>query len=281
MTRRGKGRRKAQQRGWLRWLLGIGGAVALIVGAAALPIVLSREGETTRRAVIVDQLALTEPNPAFAQDARQALEGAGYEVDYVPGEEVTVDFYRGLPERGYDLIILRIHTARFDPEHLTLDDPVRRQEVLNAFGEDVFLFTSEVYDKAKYAAEREAFQLFAVRYRQGGDERYFGVTPEFVKSMHGDFDGATVLLMGCDGLLFENTPRALVDKGAKAVIGWDGLVSGAHTDEATAELLRLLVSDGMTLGQAVQRTMADVGPDPAYGNALQTYPESVAVETLR
>jgi hypothetical protein len=120
-----------------------------------------------------------------------------------------------------------------------------------------------------------------VRYRQGGDERYFGVTPNFIESaMRGDFGGATVLLMGCDGLLFENTPRELVARGAKAVIGWDGLVSGPHTDAATEVLLRYLL-EGATLGQAVQKTMSEVGQEPAYDNSLRIYPQSAAVETIR
>jgi hypothetical protein len=49
------------------------------------------------RAAIVDQLSLTEPNPAFTEAATDLLEQAGYAVDYFPGEEVTVEFYRQLP----------------------------------------------------------------------------------------------------------------------------------------------------------------------------------------
>ncbi len=160
------------------------------------------------KAAIVDQLALTEPNPSFAEEATRTLQGAGYTVDYYPGEQVTVDFYRDLPTHKYDLLVLRAHTARFEEESLTLTDPVRRQEVLDAFGQDVFFFTAELYDRTKYAEELEKFRLFAVRYRQGGDEKYFGVTPHFIESsMRGSFGGATIIMMGCDGLLFDNTPR--------------------------------------------------------------------------
>src|SRR3990170_2190047 len=41
----------------------------------------------TPRAVIVDQLGLTFPNPGFVQRATGLLEQAGYQVDYVPGEQ--------------------------------------------------------------------------------------------------------------------------------------------------------------------------------------------------
>ena len=32
-------------------------------------------------------------------------------MDYYPGEQVTVDFYRTLPLRGYDVLILRVHSG--------------------------------------------------------------------------------------------------------------------------------------------------------------------------
>src|SRR5207253_4757483 len=53
------------------------------------------------RAVIVDQLALTDENSVFVDEASQLLADAGYQVDYVPQTNVTVDFYRGLAKRGY------------------------------------------------------------------------------------------------------------------------------------------------------------------------------------
>lgn len=261
--------------------------IAFPLAVAAAFIAMSLAGGSSEpeelRAAIVDQLALTEPNPSFTEEATRTLEAAGYTVDYYTGEQVTVDFYRDLPTHKYDLLLMRAHTARFEEESLTLSDPVRRQEVLDAFGQDVFFFTSEPYDQTKYAEEREKFQLFQVRYRAGyGDERFFGVTPYFIESsMRGSFDGATIIIMGCDGLLFDNTPKALVDKGARAVIGWDGLVSASHTDAATERLLQYLVVDGLTMGQAVQKTMAEVGAEPSYGNSLRVYPDEARSLAIR
>jgi len=267
-------------------------AVPLVIAAfplaiAAAFLAMSLMGQSSEpkelRAAIVDQLALTEPNPSFSESATELLQGAGYTVDYYPGEQVTVDFYRDLPTHKYDLLVLRAHTARFEEESLTLTDPVRRQEVLDAFGQDVFFFTAEPYDKTKYVEEREKFRLFAVRYRAAyGDERFFGVTPYFIESsMRGDFDGATIIMMGCDGLLFDNTPKALVERGAKAVIGWDALVSAAETDAATERLLQHLAVEGLPLGEAIAKTMADVGTDPSYGASLRVYPRDAASLAVR
>jgi flagellar basal body-associated protein FliL len=233
------------------------------------------------RAAIVDQLGLNEPNPEFVQTAKSTLEQAGYAVDYYPPEQVTVDFYRTLPKQKYVIIVFRVHIARFDAQNLTMEDPVRRQEILDAFTNGAFLFTSELYEKTKYTEDLQKLRLFQVRNLVGsGDTRYFGITPRFMGSMQGSFQKTVVVLMGCDGLLFDDTAREFVDKGAGAVIGWDGLVTSSHTDKSTQALLQKLVTEGLPLSEAVRRTMSEVGPEPAYENSLKFYPRDAGDRTL-
>ncbi len=93
------------------------GVIAAVFAAGALAYVLFSGGGDSEpdgplRAAIVDQLDLTFPNQLFREEATRTLEAAGYEVEYIPGEQVTVDYYRELPTHGYDLIVLRIHAAR-------------------------------------------------------------------------------------------------------------------------------------------------------------------------
>jgi hypothetical protein len=210
------------------------------------------------RAAIVDHVSLTEPNPAFAETATELLEQAGYAVDYYPGEEVTVEFYRHLPTWGYELIILRVHSTQ--------------GRIGDRPADLVTLFTSDLYDKTWYWKEREKQRLSRVSYYKGGPQ-YFGIMPGFIKSsMKGNFPGTTIIMMGCDGLRSDSIAEAFVERGAKAVVGWDGLVSSAHTDAATERLLQHLLVDGLPLQEAVAQTMADVGPDPQYGSMLLVYP---------
>ncbi|MGD0764745.1 MAG: hypothetical protein ABR978_00350 [Dehalococcoidia bacterium] len=259
----------------LFWALVIGIPTAAVVALFAPSWIGQTSEAPSMKAAIVDQLALSEPNPAFVQSATQVLQAAGYTVDYYPPEQVTVDFYRNLPAQKYGLILFRVHTARFTEDSLKLADPERRQTLLDAFDHYVFLFTSEIYDQSKYPDERQKLQLFAVHYLSGGDQRYFGITPKFIESaMKGGFDNATIVMMGCDGLLFDNTAQTLVNKGAKAVIGWDSLVSSAHTDTATEHLLQHLITERLPLGQAVKTTMTEVGSEPDYNNSLRFYPPS-------
>jgi hypothetical protein len=214
---------------------------------------------SARKAVIVDQLSVTLPNPSFAETARGLLEQVGYTVDYFPGEDVTVDFYRDLPTRDYDVLVLRVHSA------LTrLGDKAT---------DDVSLFTNEPYDETKYIREQQTQRLSIGAYYSGWPGEYFAVTPVFVRSsMRGEFDGATIIMMGCYGLTSDMMAEALVRKGAKAVVSWNGLVSAPHTDAVTESLLRHLVVDGLPAEQAAERSMAEAGPDPAYDSRLVVYP---------
>ena len=49
-------------------------------------------------------------------------------------------------------------------------------------------------------------------------------------------------------------------------------MSAAHNDTGTERLLEHLLVDGLTPGEAVAQTAAEVGPDPSYGAELRVYP---------
>jgi len=210
------------------------------------------------RAAIVDHLSLNQPNPAFAQTVTGLLEQAGYAVDYYPGEQVTVEFYRHLPGHGYRLLILRNHSSLVGTG----------VEVT----EDAGLYTSEPYSENGHLAEQLDERLLIARYYEGGPA-YFAIAPEFVRSsMRGKFDDTTIILMGCDGLRTDALAQALVQRGAKSVVGWSRPVSASHTDAAIERLLQHLLKDGLALQEAVAQTMTELGPDPSYESVLRLYP---------
>ena len=239
--------------------------VALLIGVAALAYTLVSSGDDAQpappTAVIVDQLALTYPNPEFVDEATQTLRDAGYAVDYVPGEDVTVDFYRDLPTQDYDMVVLRIHAARNQN---------------NQSGSEILLpelFTAEPYSRTEHTWEREQGYLGPVVYNEGDEEQFFGIGPAFVAArMRGDFGGATVVMMGCNGLISDQMAEAFIRRGAGAFVSWDDLVSVAHTDAATLNLLGHMLVDELSPGDAAAATMADVGPDPYYDSVLLSYP---------
>jgi len=220
-------------------------------------------------AAIVDQLSLTCPNQTFIKTATNTLKQAGYTVDYYPGEEVTVEFYRNLPTHGYKIIILRVHsTATW----------TQKTEA------PVMLFTSGRASPTEYVYEQLTDQLVGVSFSHKERERgiiYFGVSPLFViKSMKGNFQNTAIIMMGCEGLNNPLMARAFVEKGAKVYVSWNQTVSASHTDTATGSLLQKLIIEKQTVKQAVYNTMIEVGLDPAYGSMLGYYPARVGNETI-
>lgn len=266
------------------WLLAILGLV-IVGGLAAL--LMRRQGTGAGpRALILDQLDLTHPNPAFVASATEILTQAGYTVDYVPGRQVTVDTYRGLAERDDDLIILRSHSAR-------------RAESEDALADDVTLFTAERFTWDRHVDAIQGKRVGAVynEFEQQiatheaahwasaeppvtptpdsgetfeGQKLFFGVRGAFIEEdMRGRFTRRpTVILMGCDGLRSPRLARAFAARGAGDFISWDQPVSPERTDAATEALLRHLLLDRLPVAEAVERTMEAVGEDDVHGSKL-------------
>lgn len=222
--------------------------------------------ELELKAAIVDHLSLTVPNQTFNQTATNILQEAGFTVDYYPGEEITVEFYKNLPTHGYNLIFLRVHSGLF-----------------NGTQPPLCLFTSEHYSETKYVLEQLTDRLTGVAYSEEEAKMgiaYFGVTPKFVQQdMKESFQNTTIIMMGCNGLtelLYPYPvplpmPEAFVGKGAKVYVGWDLAVSAGHTDQATIQLITYLTQN-QTITQAVENTMNEVGPDPISESVLLYYP---------
>ena len=249
-------------------------------------------------AVIVDQLSLTFPNPDFRQSATDTLAKGGYRVDYVPGDQVSVGYFMGLPARDYDLIVLRSHSARLETKEGEKTD-------------NVALFTGELIDLEKYNVKsvppQAATAVARVKATQAaggagagvhgdtgltlgpaelkhvipvfydphsGELPFFGLQPSFIaQNLQGSFKPSTVVvLMGCDGLRANEMASAFIQKGAGNFISWDHPVTAAHTDQATLRLLDYLFVQKLPVAQAVQKTMDEVGPDPVQHSRLSYFP---------
>jgi len=255
-------------------------AAASIAGAALLAWLIwpfNAGADLRPRAVIVDQLAATDPNPGFVADAIARLEGAGYAVDYVPSEAVTVDLFRHLPKQGHGIVMVRGHTGQLTsrPSTAVFDVGDGRWFVPGVLRQQVpAFFTNEVYSGETHLPEQRERQLVITSYPQPAEDarRFFGITPEFMVSRaRGRFDGATVILMGCGGPGSAVMAQALLTKGAGAVVTWDQLVTAQHTDRATQRLLAHLLDEPRGVGDAIASAMSDVGPDPSFGASLQMY----------
>jgi hypothetical protein len=261
MNKRRRARRSRRaarpiRRGKTLALVGVAAAVIAVASIAGFLMLRPGEPPGPPKAAIVDQLSLTAPNPAFAQKARTILKEGGYEVDYFAGEWVTVDFYRDLPKRDYDLLIMRTHAGRWETGG-------RQTDVAD-------LFTSELYSPERYVEEQRDGRLRIAVYDAESPE-YFSVTADFVRASMGGLDGATVILMGCDVLAGEALASAFVAAGAGAVVGWNETVSADHTDLATLSFLRHHLAEALPVDEAVSAAMDEVGRDPVYHASLLAY----------
>ena len=202
------------------------------------------------KAVIIDQLSSSLPNQSFVQKTKSILKDSGYDVDYIPSNMVTVDFYKNLPERNYKIIIIRSHST------------------VGNFSSKFALFTSEKYDTNKYVYNQIHNQVGQVKLTEDS-KGYFSIYPEFIRyCMNGRLDDAIVFMMGCGGTVYPEMHKAFFDKGANAYFGWDERVDITHTDKATISLLNNILVDKLNLEKATEKTNIEIGPDPTYNSNL-------------
>jgi hypothetical protein len=222
-------------------------------------------------AAIIDQLSSSFPNSTFWNTANIMFRENAWSMHYYSGgiSVDTVNFYRSLPQYGFKIIILRVHAA-LNPETGTLA-----------------IFTGEEWDDRKvwtdYLSDFDPLnpsnnRLAKVRITENSTA-YFGITPNFVKAMKGNFQNTTIIMMGCDGLTNTRMAEAFIEKGARAYVAWTGPISAGHTDTATQNLLEHLITENRTIAMAVAETIGEVGKDPAYGSILSYYPSEAGEYT--
>jgi hypothetical protein len=211
-----------------------------------------------KKAAIIDGLSTTQANVTFWQTARDMLEQAGYETYYYQGGADTIDFYRNLAKQGFQIIIIRVHSA------------------LNPENGDLALFTNEKWDddaSTTYLDDLIYGRLAQVRVYENSPS-FFGITPNFIRDINQRFENTIVIMMGCDGLKTNNMAEAFIQKGAKTYIAWNGPVTPEYMDGATTKLLEHLVLEKQAIPQAISNTMNETGPDPSYQSELTYYPQS-------
>jgi len=270
-----KGKRLFRGLPWFAWLF-----IALAIAGVVVFVRIYPMGQPSPdnlgkpRAAIVDQLYNLQPNEAFIAKVTGELEDYGFEVDLYQGNNITVDFYRGLPTHGYKLIVFRAHSGI-----LAQDGEVILRTVL---------FTNEEYSESDYYLEQIYDQLVMGAAAEGYP-MMFGITPEFVSAesvvgqatdMKGRFDDTVIIIMGCGGIYLTDLAQAFVDKGASAYLAWDLSVLLHYVDEATLYLIGQLCSEKATIKEAVDSTMHVIGPDPEYEAELQYYPSGIGDKTL-
>jgi hypothetical protein len=203
------------------------------------------------KAVIVDNLALTNPNPDFKEEAEMILqEKVGLVVDYFSGDEVTVSLYQKLG--SYCVVILRSHSSML--------------------GNDAYLFTSENIQKIdKYAQFLEYLGNASLRL-SGQSRNFIAVGPDFIRKFsEEDFHKSIIIAMGCNSSRTDSLAKAFIARGAKVFIGWDRDVTAEYTDNATLQLLTKFFIENKTVDEAIK----SIPQDFMGGGKLTYYPKEI------
>jgi len=204
-------------------------------------------GENSLKAVLIDSLSLTDPDPLFISNVTHSLSVAGYAVDYYGPSTVTVDLFRNIALQNYRIVIIRGHTATYQGIPTSLS-----------------IVTTEPYSSLKHVYEQVIGQVAPAIVRPGNT--FFAITPSFIRdAIKGNLRDTLVVQMGC-GTLSGNRDiaTAFIDKGANAFVGWNSTVSSWYTDFATQKFVTSL-EHGQTVSEAVASAG---GPDPVNGGRL-------------
>lgn len=211
---------------------------AIVLGSMLSGFLLkTQEVQFSLKAAIIDQLGKESPNFEFNETGVVAsiLKSAGFNVSYHRSETINVAFYKGLAKYNYGIIILRTHSA------------TRKDKTIVDF------FTSEEFSEDDYVSEQDNGLLTRGYYSWRLEKFYFAITPKFIENLEGCFPKSIVIAMGCNSLNKTCTEmaEAFIKKGAKAYVGWTGLVETSHTDKETIKLLRMLLEEDKTIFDAV------------------------------
>jgi len=270
-----------------------------IVAVSMVFVVLLQEAESDTtvysgvpKAAIIDQLYDDIPNEDFQKKATNLLETAGFEVDIFTTNQVTVDFFKRLPEMNYQYVVVRTHGVIDQSEE-----------------DSVVLFTGEKYKDDSYISEQLFGQVkkgapFLERdyqlsehdasdwvqvndtYRTittpvnlistSGDE-YFLITPKFVDElMVGKFPETTFLLGGCNTMANPSFAESLVKRGASNVVGWNNIVGNIENDWILLEVIENTLINKLEI-EVVVDSLMDNFPDhlSMNGGILKHYSNSM------
>jgi len=234
-----------------RWRL-LAPIIVFLVLIASARLVGPRDRARKGKASVAILDPLDGEDLGFTDSCIELFESASFEVDVIKGDDVSVSQIKEI-SGGYNIVVFRVHSSVYHGR--------------------VWFFTGEEYSQGRYVLEQLVDEVHPARPTRGS-EFLFAVGAEFVLHFLEDrFDGALIVVMGCDGLRYHDLAKAFLDAGASAYVSWDGPVSLEHTDEATLAMLRGLVAEGMCLRDAVRYSMELVGPDPTYFSFMCFFPE--------
>ncbi len=204
-----------------------------------------------RKAALLDGLYVSRPNPAFIENITSLLKDAGFQVDVFIGENVTIELLENIG--GYDLLILRLHSAIYIDRIL-------------------YLFSGEHYVDSKYFFQQLSGIVKKAYTFNESEPPFFALNSAFLGMSRKDgLKNSTIIMMGCNGTGDIAFIQSLFKKGVKAYFAWSGYVNPSHADKATIALVKALYLEALSPREAAEKVMNEIGLDPIYGSQLYCF----------
>jgi len=222
------------------------------------------------KAAIIDQLYEDYPNEDFHQKATEYLETAGYQVDVFTTESITVDFYKSLPKKNYQFVVVRTHgvvgsedgsVMLFTGERYTEDQYIQEQLFGHVLKGTPFLersFEASKHDSSEWVIVNDTYRYLKTPVQIEDDSvgDYFVISPKLVsESMDGKFPGTIFVLGGCNTMQDTSMAESLVKRGASTVVGWEVPISSAQNDFTLLKVLKETLINDMDIKDAVDFVM--------------------------
>jgi len=222
------------------------------------------------KAAIIDQLYEDYPNEDFHQKATEYLETAGYQVDVFTTESITVDFYKSLPKKNYQFVVVRTHgvvgseddsVMLFTGERYTEDKYIQEQLFGLVLKGTPFLersFEASKHDSSEWVIVNDTYRYLKTPVQIEDDSvgDYFVISPKLVsESMDGKFPGTIFILGGCNTMQDTSMAESLVKRGASTVVGWEVPISSGQNDWVLLKVLKETLINDMDIKDAVDFVM--------------------------
>ena len=211
---------------------------------------------------IVDGLGGDYPNETLINSLVKLFESKGYHVVLYNSTEVTVNFMGSVLCSNYDIVIFRIHGGK-------VYDQNGRESGFIAF------FTNEPYSPDKYMDLQVQGLVGRGIPALNPEKRVFVVTPLYVSSLSCNTHPKIIIVASCYSMYGTSMAEALVKKGVKVYIGWDGLVYASVNDAVLYKLVEGLLN-GDSVSESVLKTYNNAWGD----SRLLYYPSKAGSLTL-
>jgi len=248
-----------------------------IIAIIAFSFMLLQNGNTeistyegNPKAVIIDQLYDDIPNQDFLEKATEYFKVAGYEVDIFTTKQVTVDFYKRLPEMNYKFILVRTHGLNDDTDNNVSIFTGEKYQIDHYIQEQLFgqikkgaplldlSFQPSQNESSEWVVVNDTYSFLRtpVKIERSETDEYFLITPKLIDElMVGKFPESVIVIGGCKTMANTSFADSLIKRGASLVVGWDEDVGAGDNDKILLNILSETLTRNVEIHDAIDSVM--------------------------